>query len=152
LTVNKQEGGSFIDRTAADTYALTLFVKTNFMGVGMGSNRPSSLIPSLLSTVGALGLVGFLVAYFKLLSNADPNHPELKWAGLAFFICLAASAPDYDAPWIWVFLAFVVRMRHSKVDLSEQNIKLHSAIQIRRPCEDDQGGRPRPRFEHSSGC
>jgi hypothetical protein len=110
LTVNKQEGGSFIDRTAADAYALTLFVQTHGIGVGMGSNRPSSLIPSLLSTVGVLGLVGYLMAYFKLLSNAVPSHPELRWAGLALLFGMVAAGPDFDAPWIWVFLAFVVRM------------------------------------------
>jgi len=110
MTLQKQESGSFINRLAADAYALNLFVMTKGIGVGMGSNRPSSLITSLLSTVGLLGLIVFLLAYFKLLSNAARNHPELLWAGLAFFLCLATSGPDYDQPWIWVLLAFAVQM------------------------------------------
>ena len=115
MTLQKQETGSFVNRLAADAYALNLFVMTKGIGVGMGSNRPSSLITSLLSTVGLLGLIVFLFAYFNLLYNAARNHPELLWAGVAFFLCLATSGPDYDQPWIWVFLAFAVQARHGLV-------------------------------------
>jgi hypothetical protein len=126
LTLNKHEGGSFVNRVASDVYALNLFVTTRGIGVGMGSNRPSSLITSLLSTVGIIGLVLFLLTYFKLLSNAALNHPELQWAGLAYFLCLATSGPDYDAPWIWVFLAFAVRMGllHRKDRLADAPVRL----------------------------
>jgi hypothetical protein len=110
LTLKKQESGSFVNRLASDAYALNLFVMTKGIGVGMGSNRPSSLITSLLSTVGLVGLIVFLLAYFKLLSNVSTSDPELQWAGLAYFLCLATSGPDYDGPWIWVFLAFAVRV------------------------------------------
>jgi hypothetical protein len=109
VTLQKQESGSFINRIASDAYALDLFVMTKGVGVGMGSNRPSSLITSLLSTVGLLGLVVFLMAYFKLLSNAARKHPDLLWAGLGFFLFLVLSGPDYDNPWVWVFLAYVVQ-------------------------------------------
>ena len=109
MTLEKGETGSFVNRLSADIYAFQLLVRTKGIGVGMGSNRPSSLITSLLSTVGVLGLIVFLLAYFKLLSNSSRNYPELWWAGLALFLNMATSAPDYDAPWHWVFLAFVVQ-------------------------------------------
>jgi hypothetical protein len=114
MTIRKQESGSFVNRIASDVYALHLFVETNGIGVGMGSNRPSSLLTSLLSTVGVLGLVVFLFMYFKLLSNAASKHSELQWAGLAYFLCLASSGPDYDTAWIWVFLAFTVLVSHQQ--------------------------------------
>jgi len=109
VTLQKQESGSFVNRLASDAYALNLFVMTKGIGVGMGSNRPSTLITSLLSTVGLLGLVVFLMAYFKLLSNAARKHPDLLWAGLGYFLFLVLSGPDYDAPWVWLFLAYVVQ-------------------------------------------
>ena len=136
LTVNKQEGGSFFNRTASDLYALTLTVQTYGIGVGMGSNRPASLIPSLLSTVGVLGLVSYLMAYFKLLSNAVPNHRELRWAGLVLLIGLAAAIPDYDGPWIWVFLAFVVRMSHVAVTSPQEMVSIPSVGQLPQPGSD----------------
>lgn len=109
LTVSKSETSSFVNRTASDLYALELLRSTHGVGVGMGSNRPSSLITSLLSTVGVVGCFAFLIAYTRLLSNALPKHPEVWWAGLAYLLSLMASGPDYDAPWIWVFLAVAVQ-------------------------------------------
>jgi len=110
MTLNKQESGSYVNRIASDAYALNLLTRTYEMGVGMGSNRPSSIITSLLSTVGVLGLVAFVLTYFKLLSNARLHDSWVRWAGLALFISMATSGPDYDAPWLWAFLAFAVRM------------------------------------------
>jgi hypothetical protein len=111
LTLNKQDSGSFAHRLASDAYALQLSVRTFGLGVGMGSNRPSSLLTSLLSTVGVAGLIVFVFAVVKLLSNAKANAPWLPWCGLGLLICLAISGPDFDQPWLWVLLALAVRMR-----------------------------------------
>ena len=108
-TAGKQEGASFVNRTASDVYALELLIKTKGLGVGMGSNRPSSLLTSLLSTVGVIGFAAFLLAYFKLLANASQENAWLRWAGFALFLDIAFSDPDFTAPWIWVFLAFAVQ-------------------------------------------
>ena len=110
MTVDKGDTASFVNRTASDMYAIDLFVRTHGIGVGMGSNRPSSLITSLLSTVGILGFVTFLFAYFKLLSNAAPAHRAWQWVGLTYFLALSTSGPDYDAPLIWIILAVAVQM------------------------------------------
>lgn len=126
VTLQKQESGSFVNRLASDAYALNLFVMTKGIGVGMGSNRPSSLITSLLSTVGWVGLIVFLLAYFKLLSNVARNRPDLLWAGLSLFLCIAIAGPDYDTPWIWVFLAFAVQMgsiRNQGIGAIRQNAR-----------------------------
>ncbi len=128
-TVSKQDTGSFINRTASDLYALDLFVRTHGIGVGMGSNRPSSLISSLLSTVGVLGLMLFLMTHFALISNAGSARPELRWAGFALFISMATSMPDYDAPWLWAFLAVAVQAA-SAVELPSGRSLRDSAISI----------------------
>jgi hypothetical protein len=119
MTLNKKDTDSYLSRLTSDLYALNVFVMTKGIGVGMGSNRPSSLITSLLSTVGLLGLVVFLKAYFKLLSNAGPPHSWLRWAGLAYFLSMVTSGPDYEAPWIWVLLAYIVHTGCSNQSESE---------------------------------
>lgn len=110
-TLGKQDSSSYINRTASDLYALELVLRTKGLGVGMGSNRPSSLLASLLSTVGVLGCVGFLVAYARLLMNAVRSASWLRWAGIALFLDMAVSGPDYTAPWIWVVLAMAVHFK-----------------------------------------
>jgi len=110
LTLDKQASSSYINRTAADLYALTLFEQTHGIGVGMGSNRPSSLIASLLSTVGLAGCVLFLIAYFRLLMNATGEFAWVRWAGLVLLINAAISNPDFVRPWIWVILGFAVQV------------------------------------------
>jgi hypothetical protein len=84
--------------------------QTHGIGVGMGSNRPSSLITSLLSTVGLAGCVLFLIAYFRLLMNAAGEFSWVRWAGLVLLINAAFSSPDFTTPWIWVILGFAVQM------------------------------------------
>ena len=110
VTTGKQESASYVNRLVSDTYSLQLAVETKGIGVGMGSNRPSSLIPSLLSTVGILGLVVFSLTYFELLMNAARENSWLRWAGFTLVLCMTFGGPDYTAPWVWVVLAFAVQM------------------------------------------
>lgn len=108
MTAGKQESSSFINRMAADVYALQLFVRTNGLGVGMGSNRPSSLLTSLLSTVGIAGFVIFAIMVIALLKNAKGRDSWVRWAGFALILSMCFGIPDFIAPWLWVFLAFAV--------------------------------------------
>lgn len=110
VTFNKSESGSFLHRLTADAFALTLFVRTYGLGVGVGSNRPSSIVTSLLSTVGIVGCILFFGAYILLLSNAKRKNPWLLWAGLGFILTQISSGPDFDSPWLWSLLAIAVRM------------------------------------------
>ncbi len=53
LTVSKGDSGSFVNRTASDLFALQLVAQTAWgIGVGLGSNRAASLIPTLASDIG----------------------------------------------------------------------------------------------------
>jgi hypothetical protein len=110
LTVGKQDSSSYINRLASDAYAIDLVIQTKGLGVGMGSNRPSSMLTSLLSTVGVMGLVAFLVTFVMLLMNAGRQNSWIRWVGFALFIDIAFSDPDYTSPLIWIFLAYAVQM------------------------------------------
>ena len=54
-TLDKGQSASYDDRTQADQDSLAMAAQTYGLGVGFGSNRPSSLVPSLLSNVGVPG-------------------------------------------------------------------------------------------------
>ncbi|CAN5142609.1 hypothetical protein BH09ACT12_BH09ACT12_08000 [soil metagenome] len=57
----KVDSSSYDQRTFADQFALSLFGQTRGLGVGLGSNQPSSLMPMLLSCVGVVGTLLFVV-------------------------------------------------------------------------------------------
>ncbi|WP_323991512.1 hypothetical protein [Nguyenibacter sp. L1] len=69
-TENKGDSQSYKERSMADTDALTVAAQTYGLGAGWGSVRASSLVPSLLSTVGVVGVVGLLVFDWCLLRGA----------------------------------------------------------------------------------
>jgi hypothetical protein len=108
VTTEKGETASFINRMAADLFALHLFISTHGLGVGMGSNRPSSLVPSLLSTVGIAGFVVFAVMAFLLLKNASGENSWLRWGGFALLMTMCFGGPDFAGPWLWVIFAVAV--------------------------------------------
>ena len=111
LTVGKDNTASYKDRHAADLYALELVKVTKGLGVGMGSNRPSSLITSLLSTTGVVGTCLFLSSLFLLFRNAQGEDEWLRWAGGSLLLGMALAIPDYFWPPLWIFGALAVQSR-----------------------------------------
>ncbi len=107
-TFSKQESLSYINRTAADSYAVELTRQTYGIGVGLGSNRPSSLVVSLLSNVGVIGTVTFFVLCVRLLSNATGEYAWIRWAACAVVIDMLISGPDITSPTLWSLFAMCI--------------------------------------------
>jgi hypothetical protein len=103
-TTEKNETLSFIHRTAADMFSLQLAANTHWLGVGIGSNRPSSLIASLLSTVGIPGLIIFSLLVIQVARNAKGEHAWLRWSLFAATFDMALGGPDITQPMIWIIL------------------------------------------------
>jgi hypothetical protein len=101
VTVSKGESGSFISRTAADLYSLQLLLRTYGLGVGLGSNRSSGLLTTLISNVGFGGVLAFLVFYFKLFANLPEEYAWLRWAGFALFLNMCLGVSDITIPIVW---------------------------------------------------
>jgi hypothetical protein len=101
VTVSKGESGSFISRTAADLYSLQLLLRTYGLGVGLGSNRSSGLLTTLISNVGFGGILAFLVFYFKLFANLPEEYTWLRWAGFALLLNMCLGVSDITIPIVW---------------------------------------------------
>jgi hypothetical protein len=132
-TVSKGDSVSFIDRTAADLYALQLLFQTHWLGVGLGSNRASSLITTLLSTVGIAGTVAFGVYCIRLFSKLPKEYAWLTWGGFALLLNMCIDGPDITSTTLWIPILLAIqftseRMRvRGKLNRSNQALPIDSA-------------------------
>jgi hypothetical protein len=104
---DKVDSSSYANRSSADLFSLDLSMYTYGFGVGVGSNRPSSFFPMLLSCTGVLGTALFLVALVSLLSGALRNrdfHPT-AWALTSLVFSKLVAGPDLSDPTMWFLLA-----------------------------------------------
>jgi hypothetical protein len=102
LTVAKSGSGSFLNRTAADLYALQLLMKSHWIGVGLGSNRASSLVTTLLSNVGIAGVLCFIVFLWRLFRDMAADYPWLVWAAFALLLNMSIDVADVTMPLLWI--------------------------------------------------
>ena len=93
----------------ADMNAIDAFWDSYVLGVGVGSTRASSLITTLLATVGAIGTLLLISAIFISAKRALKVSQSAVVAGLAMPLTLMAiSIPDLSLPFIWIMLGAVV--------------------------------------------
>jgi hypothetical protein len=101
-SVSKGDSMSFINRTAADLFALQLLFRSDWIGVGLGSNRASSLLTTLLSNVGVVGVLAFGMFYIKLFVSLPKEYAWLKWGAFALLLNMCINIPDVTIPILWV--------------------------------------------------
>lgn len=119
----KVPSSSFSDRTGADTYSLQLVSDTLGLGTGLGSNRASSFVASLLSTVGVVGALLFVVGV-GMLVRSTLDLPEVRpvvWALVALLLTKTISGPDLaDANGIlWMGLGVLA---HATLSRARQSV------------------------------
>ncbi|MFC3834246.1 hypothetical protein [Deinococcus rufus] len=103
LTVNKFGTSSYSNRGASNAYALDLLLDTFGLGVGLGSNRPSSFAAYLLSNLGIVPSVLLGALIVSLLWRAQPR--VMAWTLGAYLGAKLLSLPDLNDYWLWVLLA-----------------------------------------------
>ncbi|MFZ0418042.1 MAG: hypothetical protein WAM04_08045 [Candidatus Sulfotelmatobacter sp.] len=106
MTVEKSEGMSFVSRVLADWDAWTLLVNTYGLGVGLGSSRPSSLIMTLLSTVGIVGTTLFAIVLYRVIKlfpgKWGPSVLQMSfWSLIGLLVAQAIGIPDINRPVLW---------------------------------------------------
>jgi hypothetical protein len=130
LTVSKGESGSFINRTAADLYSLQLVFQTYGLGVGLGSNRSSSLLATLVSNVGVAGTLAFLVFYFRLFGTLPQEYAWFKWAGFALFLNMVLGVSDITMPLLWVPIFLAIQFGAKKSGPSESRLQQSGVVNV----------------------
>ncbi len=107
--IKDTESDSFVHRTAADIYALKIFVSTYGLGAGLGSSRSSSLITTLLSTIGIIGVTSFIMLIYSVIRGITKIHCDkysnicnyTYWSLLTLLIAHCTSIPDISFPPLW---------------------------------------------------
>lgn len=92
----KLDSTSYTVRSGSDQFSFGILLQTFGLGVGVGSNRPSSFVASILSQTGVPGFVLFAVAVVVILRAAIPHRQvrPVLWVALSFFIGRAFNGPD----------------------------------------------------------
>lgn len=96
-STDKSSTQSFYIRTASDLACLRYFYQTHGLGVGLGSVRGSSLLPTLIATTG-VGVLFFFWFIVKLLRQASP---PLRWVFIGGLLAMIIAVPDLSLPTLW---------------------------------------------------
>jgi hypothetical protein len=126
-TMNKNQTSSYNDRTMADRDSLHAMAASDFLGVGWGSTRSSSLLPGLCAAIGVWGILGLIWFASGLYRHLAIAH-RLADAGtrsvmrgcnaaiLGTLVSALISDPTISAPDFYLLLALLVataaRVRH----------------------------------------
>ncbi len=113
---------SFIERSTADIFSFQLLMKSYGIGVGLGSNRSSSLLLTVLSTMGVAGLVFLGVAIVRLFRNPLGSYDWLMYATIGLVINMAFGVPDISYPLLWVFLILLCGAARIEIQFSSFHI------------------------------
>lgn len=119
-TLSKGDSSSYDDRTKTDADSMDLLVQTDGIGVGWGSNRSSSLLPGLLSTIGIPGVILVicfamaLVRQVRRARRASPNGGQAMLLDgflisvLGQVIAAIISASTIETPEFFVQLGLLI--------------------------------------------
>ncbi len=113
LTSEKSDTLSFLHRVSADLTAIQVFISTWGLGAGLGSNRPSSLLMTFLSTVGIIGTILFALLLWRI-GKAFPGKSAPSamhwtfWSLVALLVAQTIAVPDLNRPVLWALILLVI--------------------------------------------
>lgn len=100
LVGEKVVSSSYSNRTGADVFSLGLFLDSGGLGLGLGSNRPSSLWPMLLSCTGLVGTLLYAALILTLVvrtARLGPWRPVV-WALVAVTVTKSVAGSTLSDP------------------------------------------------------
>jgi hypothetical protein len=144
-TIEKSASSSALARLGADAYAFTLVGRTYGLGVGLGSNRPSSFVAALLSQVGVIGILLFACAAWSTLRNLPRSDRWIGMALLGLLLSMAFGLPDLSFPYLWVLFALAAQSKAADSLLSQSASPSHAGS------ESQSAGNERTLFSSNEG-
>lgn len=124
---HKQSQFSYVHRGFADKTALAVLRASDYIGVGLGSNRASSLLLMLLSTVGIVGTALFFMATARAMRIGTASGQLPAVVGLVAFLSSAAiSLADLASPVMWLLFAvcYGCRSQGSAAELDAETMAI----------------------------
>ncbi|HEX8324152.1 MAG TPA: hypothetical protein VF595_09585 [Tepidisphaeraceae bacterium] len=148
MVLEKDQSSSYDERSGANTHSWQLALDTLGLGTGLGSNRASSLLPSLLSTTGVAGLVLLTALVVVLLRRPinpfwRPAHAAMSSALIGILIAKLLSSPDLSTPSLWAVMAALLAT-HVVAPAAVPQIEMIVEAEV------PEAPRPRRRFVESS--
>lgn len=127
VLLSKNETSSFQNRLASDIHSIKILLETDFLGVGVGSHRSSSLLPHMLAQIGVLGVFLFILFSYHIFKNSLVLK-NTKFQHLIFFyptvlISQLIAYPDITNPTLWQAI-YITVIASSHVSKSKSVIEL----------------------------
>ncbi|TXE64166.1 hypothetical protein [Serratia nematodiphila] len=129
----KMSSDSGMIRSWSNYLSLSALYNSYFLGLGLGSNRASSLLLTILTNLGVIGFSLFAVVIFLLMK---PLFIHRDQANAIFFLTLFVgfilgaffSVPDISSPSLWMFLIYVssassLILKANKNDIRIEEVK-----------------------------
>jgi len=106
LVEEKLTTSSFDNRGLSNWIAWGIFLQSFGLGIGFGSNRPSSFLFMLISCGGVIGTLTYLRASLAYMFGAwfTPAYRAVAWAALAVLVAQVVAKPDLSMPFLWILL------------------------------------------------
>lgn len=122
-TIEKSESYSFWVRLANEIHSIGVMLQTYGLGVGLGSNRSSGLVPTMLSSVGLIGTGLFASVLFRIGRSFPGKYARSSlqmtfWALVTMVISEIVAVPDLNRSVLWVLLMLVLTQLN--LDLNQQ--------------------------------
>jgi hypothetical protein len=138
---NKSSSTSFQQRSFADHLALQIFGQTYGVGVGLGSHKANSLLLTLLSNTGILGLVLFGSFAFGLLKSVrsgasarvvSPLRP-FKLGLLGLLAVHLISNPNLSTLTLWLSMGGLLALQAAerRQSVIQEVLKSSAAMPLR---------------------
>ena len=134
VLLQKSDGDSFKVRLESDLQGFEILWHTYGLGVGLGSNRPSSFLTFLLSNLGVLGFLLFVLFLVTLTRLALHNISRLNQQGMndwavagiwglwATIVAKIIAQPDLSFSPMWVWIFFLACLCHADTGLIQRKI------------------------------
>jgi hypothetical protein len=148
MTLEKMDSFSFWGRLAKEMQAIVVFVNTYGLGAGLGSNRSSGLLTTLLSSVGLVGTITFGYILYRITKlfpgvSAGRSLQVAYWSLLVITISEVVAVPDINRPVFWALFVIVMAQLNVHFDPrpSLEPVKRKVAA-VRRPLMGSSGVAP----------